>query len=67
MRDAFVPAHLVLPFSEIRAGTTPGGRYHRNPIYRMPLLMLGASMLASAAVGAAKGALEAYLEMTPSA
>ena len=64
VRDAFVPAHRVLLFSDMRAGTTPGGRYHPNPIYRMPLLMLGASMLASAAVGATKGALEAYLEMT---
>jgi resorcinol 4-hydroxylase (FADH2) len=63
VHDAFVPAHRVLPFSDIRAGTTPGGRHHKNPIYRMPLLMLGASMLASTAIGAAKGALAAYLEM----
>jgi len=50
VRDAFVPAHRVLPFSDMRAGTTAGGRYHRNPIYRMPLLMLGASMLAPAVI-----------------
>jgi alkylation response protein AidB-like acyl-CoA dehydrogenase len=63
-RDVFVPAHRVLRFADTRAGTTPGGHYHKNPIYRMPLLMLGASMLASTAVGAAKGALQAYLDMT---
>jgi alkylation response protein AidB-like acyl-CoA dehydrogenase len=62
--DLFVPAHRVLLFSETRAGTSPGARHHANPIYRLPLLMLGASMLASTAIGAAKGALEAYLEMT---
>ena len=36
VRDAFLPAHRVLLFSDMRAGTTPGGRYHPNPIYRMP-------------------------------
>jgi alkylation response protein AidB-like acyl-CoA dehydrogenase len=63
-RDVFVPAHRVLLFSDTRAGTSPGARHHDNPIYRLPLLMLGASMLASTAIGAAKGALAAYLEMT---
>jgi alkylation response protein AidB-like acyl-CoA dehydrogenase len=62
--DVFVPAHRVLMFSDARAGTTPGGKYHKNPIYKMPLLINGASMLASTAVGAARGALDAYLEMT---
>jgi alkylation response protein AidB-like acyl-CoA dehydrogenase len=62
--DVFVPAHRVLAFAETRAGSSPGARHHANPIYRIPLLMLGASMLASTAIGAAKGALEAYLEMT---
>ena len=62
--DVFVPAHRVLMFSDARAGTTPGGKYHKNPLYKMPLLIHGASMLASTAVGAARGALDAYLEMT---
>jgi resorcinol 4-hydroxylase (FADH2) len=62
--DIFVPAHRVLMFSDARAGTTPGGKYHKNPLYKMPLLINGASMLASTAVGAARGALDAYLEMT---
>src|SRR5262249_19849228 len=62
--DVFVPAHRVLLFSDARGGTAPGGKYHRSPLYRMPLLIHGASMLASTAVGAARGALDAYLEMT---
>lgn len=62
-REVFVPQHRVLLFADTRAGTTPGGQYHQNPLYRLPLLVLGASMLASTAVGAAKGALDAYLEM----
>jgi resorcinol 4-hydroxylase (FADH2) len=64
VRDRFVPAHRVLPFAETRGGNSPGARHHANPIYRIPLLMLGASMLASTAIGAAKGALDAYLEIT---
>ena len=64
VREMFVPAHRVLLFSDARAGTAPGAKYHRNPLYRMPLLIHGASMLASTAVGAARGALDTYLEMT---
>ncbi|HYZ41024.1 MAG TPA: flavin-dependent monooxygenase [Stellaceae bacterium] len=64
VRDAFVPKHRVLRFAETRSGRTPGAQYHENPLYRLPLLVLGATMLASTAVGAARGALDAYLEMT---
>ena len=63
-RDVFVPAHRVL-ISPIH-GPAPhrARKHHRNPLYRMPLLIHGASMLASTAVGAASGALDVYLEMT---
>ena len=64
VREAFVPAHRVLLFADARSGTALGAKYHKNPLYRMPLLIHGASMLASTAVGAARGALDAYLEMT---
>jgi alkylation response protein AidB-like acyl-CoA dehydrogenase len=64
VRDAFVPKHRVLLFAETRSGRTPGAQYHKNPLYRLPLLVLGATMLASTAVGAARGALEAYLDLT---
>jgi resorcinol 4-hydroxylase (FADH2) len=64
VHDAFVPAHRVLLFADTRAGRSPGALHHQNPLYRLPLLVHGASMLASTAVGAAKGAVAAYLEMT---
>ena len=67
VREMFVPAHRVLLFADARAGTAPGAKYHQNPLYRMPLLIHGASMLASTAVGAARGALDTYLEMTTGA
>jgi alkylation response protein AidB-like acyl-CoA dehydrogenase len=62
--EVFVAAHRMLRFSDARAGTTPGAKYYKNPLYKMPLLIHGASMLASTAVGAARGALDAYLKMT---
>jgi resorcinol 4-hydroxylase (FADH2) len=61
--DVFVPDRRVLMFSDARAGTTPGAKYYKNPLYKMPLLVHGASMLASTAVGAARGALDSYGEM----
>ena len=64
VRDAFVPKHRTLLFAETRSGRAPGAQYHGNPLYRLPLLVLGATMLASTAVGAATGALDAYLDMT---
>jgi resorcinol 4-hydroxylase (FADH2) len=64
VREAFVPEHRLLRFADTRSGRTPGGQHHRNPLYRLPLLVLGATMLASTAVGAARGAVEAYQEMT---
>ena len=64
VREAFVPKHRVLPFGATRSGRTPGAQHHQNPLYRLPLLVSGATMLASTAVGAARGALDAYLEMT---
>src|SRR3954466_6750102 len=62
--EVFVPQHRVLLFADTRSGRTQGARHHKNPLYRLPLLVVGATMLASTAVGAAKGALEAYLGMT---
>ncbi|MFZ3237119.1 MAG: acyl-CoA dehydrogenase family protein [Stellaceae bacterium] len=64
VQDAFVPEHRVLRFADTRAGRTAGAQHHKNPLYRLPLLVLGASMLASTAVGAAKGAVADYQEMT---
>ncbi len=64
VHDAFVPEHRVLRFADTRAGRTSGAHHHQNPLYRLPLLVLGASMLASTAVGAAKGAVADYRQMT---
>ena len=31
VHDAFVPARRILMFSDARAGTTPGAKYHQQP------------------------------------
>jgi resorcinol 4-hydroxylase (FADH2) len=64
VHDAFVPQHRVLPFADTRSGRAPGSRHLTNPLYRLPLLVLGATMLASTAVGTAKGAVADYRAMT---
>ena len=40
--EVFVPEHRVLLFADTRSGRTPGGQHHQNPLYRLPLLVLGA-------------------------
>jgi alkylation response protein AidB-like acyl-CoA dehydrogenase len=63
--DVFVPAHRVLSFAETTGGQTPGAALHAdNPAFAIPMLCNIPSCLASAAVGAAAGALEDYLVRT---
>jgi alkylation response protein AidB-like acyl-CoA dehydrogenase len=61
--NVFVPAHRLLLFEDTTAGTTPGAlHYSHNPTYTVPMLANIASCLVSAGIGAAKGALEHYLD-----
>ena len=63
--NVVVPPHRVLTFPEATSGKTPGaGLYAGQGLFNMPLLTGIPSCLASAAVGAAKGALQSYLEST---
>jgi len=63
LENAFVPAHRILYFEETTTGNTPGARhYSHNPTFTVPMLSNIASCLASAGVGAARGALENYLK-----
>lgn len=65
MSNVFVPAHRVLTFAEASNGAGPGASvYAGNPAFRMPMLCNIPSCLASVAIGAAKGALQDYLERT---
>lgn len=63
LEDVFIPGHRVLTFPQATSGLTPGGQHHApEGLFNMPLLTGIPSCLASAAVGAAKGALGAYVE-----
>lgn len=60
--DAFLPAHRVLPFAEATTGNAPGLPAHDNPIYRIPMLACVPYALAIPPVGAARGALDVFVE-----
>jgi alkylation response protein AidB-like acyl-CoA dehydrogenase len=65
LKDVFVPAHRMLSFADTTSGQTPGAAVHaENPAFSIPMLSNIPSCLASAAVGAASGALDDYLAVT---
>jgi alkylation response protein AidB-like acyl-CoA dehydrogenase len=58
-----VPPHRILTFAQATSGHTPGAElYADQPLFNIPLLSAIPASLASTAVGAAKGALDAYLD-----
>jgi len=50
VHDVSVPQHPVLLFADTPPGLRPGAQHHLSSIYRLPLPVLGAMMLASTAV-----------------
>jgi len=60
VEDVFVPAHRVLPMATALAGQTPGRVVLDVPNYRIPLMSIFPFTLAAPAIGAARGALEAF-------
>jgi resorcinol 4-hydroxylase (FADH2) len=65
--NVFIPKHRLLSFAQSTSGNTPGAELYANvPSYRIPMLTMIPSCLASVAVGAAAGALENYLDATGS-
>jgi alkylation response protein AidB-like acyl-CoA dehydrogenase len=67
LKDVVVPPHRVLTFPDATSGRTPGSRlYPGQGLFNMPLLMGIPSCLAATAVGAAKGALDSYVETSAS-
>lgn len=63
LKNVFVPEYRMLSFPDATSGRTPGGRGYRGiGLFNIPLLMGVPFCLGSAAVGAAKGALESYID-----
>ncbi|WP_327141247.1 acyl-CoA dehydrogenase family protein [Nocardia sp. NBC_01327] len=64
LENVFVPAHRILPFAAQQNGTTVGGVQHEDPVYRAPLDSIWPAYLAAPAIGAARGAVQAWLDRT---
>jgi len=62
-RDAFVPAHRTLAFSELADATAPGMRANSNPLYRQSFLAVLPIAIVSPVLGMAEGALADFLAM----
>ena len=63
VEDALVPAHYALDIASACAGKAPGGQFHANPLYRLPLYAVFPYTLVGTALGAAQGALEHVVDM----
>lgn len=64
VRDAFVPAHRVVPLVELREAQAPGRHVNPGPNYQLPLLAGLAIAVVTPIVGAALGAYDRWREMT---
>ncbi len=60
--DVFVPMHRRITFAELGSGDTPGYRFHREPIYRLPLMACLPTAISSPALGTLKGAIDDFVE-----
>jgi 3-hydroxy-9,10-secoandrosta-1,3,5(10)-triene-9,17-dione monooxygenase len=63
VKDLFVPERRALALARCRGGLEhPGAALNKGPLYRMPVVAASVHPLASAALGAAEGAYEHFLE-----
>lgn len=63
---AFVPEHRTLPFAQSHDGTAPGLAVNPGPLFRMPMHGSGGFTLLATLYGAARSAVEEYVDMTRS-
>ncbi len=64
VKDKIVPEHRTLSFQHLRDGQSPGGAFHKSPMYRLPMLMPMAAALLVPVLGAARGAYEHWRAVT---
>jgi 3-hydroxy-9,10-secoandrosta-1,3,5(10)-triene-9,17-dione monooxygenase len=61
--DVFVPERRALPLLKARGGHNhPGGKQNNAPVYGVPIVASAGTVLAAAAVGAAEGAYELFVD-----
>jgi 3-hydroxy-9,10-secoandrosta-1,3,5(10)-triene-9,17-dione monooxygenase len=56
----FVPSHRTIRAKDILAGTTPGARINKAPLFRMPLMGFAQTALAAVPIGAALGMVDDF-------
>lgn len=62
--DVFVPAHRAIPFASVIEARGPGAEANTSPLFRMPFASVVTVGLLAPMLGAALGALEAFLDVT---
>jgi 3-hydroxy-9,10-secoandrosta-1,3,5(10)-triene-9,17-dione monooxygenase len=63
VRELFVPQRRALPLTRCRGGLEhPGAKLNASPLYRIPIVAASGHPLAAAALGAAQGAHELFVE-----
>jgi 3-hydroxy-9,10-secoandrosta-1,3,5(10)-triene-9,17-dione monooxygenase len=63
--ELFVPEYRALPLARTRGGLEhPGAELNAGPLFRIPIVAASSHPLAPAALGAAEGAYEMFLEAT---
>ena len=61
--DLFVPEHRALPLARCRGGTDhPGAALNPAPLFRIPIVAASSHPLAPAALGAAEGAYQLFVD-----
>jgi len=63
VEGAFVPDHRTLSFADTARCDSPGNAVNTSPIYRLPFASVFATALSASALGIARGALAAYLDV----
>ncbi len=63
VKDAFIPAHRAVSLKDMLAGTTPGGKLHGKPLYRLPFSYVAPFSIVGAPIGAALGVVEEFRRM----
>lgn len=62
IESALVPRHRELEFDDANSGDAPGTAVNRAPLYRLPMMGVGAFTVIGPALGTAMGAFDTYLD-----
>ena len=61
-QDLFVPEYRTTGVGEMRGGEQVGSAVNPGPLFRLPMLAIGAYVLVGVAIGCAQGAWDLYVE-----